>query len=74
MAKLIGGTVLGVILGAICGGAITGIASVGESFAVVYLRHTLCIVLGAGFGAVAGAIVGGTSAILDVISRGRPSA
>jgi hypothetical protein len=73
MAKSIVGTVLGAFLGAIFAGAITATVSIGDSFAVVYLRHALCVVFGAGFGAVAGAIVGGTNAILDAMSRGNPN-
>jgi hypothetical protein len=74
MVKTICSVAVGVVLGLISGGAVTLAVPFGDaSFAHIYLRHALCLAIGAGFGSVVGAIIGSARAILDAINPGRPS-
>jgi hypothetical protein len=71
MGKCIRWLVLGVLFGGILGfmgGLIPGLLG-GTSMDVVRMAEALGLILGGGFGAVAGAIVGGTGAILEAMSR-----
>jgi len=69
MGKSFAGVILGAVLGGF-GSLMASMSSVPESGAY-YTRNVLCLVIGAGLWAVAGAVVGGTSAIIDAIRSGR---
>lgn len=69
MGKSLNGLVLGAIFGGI-GSTIASAASAPDPSST-YTRNILCLVIGAGLWGVAGAIVGGTGAIIDAINRGR---
>jgi hypothetical protein len=68
MRQALGGAVLGLASGAAFGGVITAFAS-GGSVDAAYLRNALCVVLGAGFGSLTLAVVGGVGAIVAAIER-----
>jgi hypothetical protein len=68
MRQALGGAILGLVGGAAFGGIIAALAS-GGSLEAAYLRNTLCVVLGAGFGALTLAVVGGIGAIVAAIER-----
>jgi hypothetical protein len=61
--------ILGLILGAIGGWAAASLAT--RSGELQFVSNALCTALGGGFGAVTGAILGGTSAIANAIRRDR---
>jgi hypothetical protein len=61
------GLVLGILLGGLGGALAAGFASGTNDL------KALCIEIGSGLGAVTGAILGGTSSILDAISQGKRS-
>ena len=68
MAKAIGGTILGAFLGLIVGGAVA-ILTPFDTRSFLFARNAFCVLLGVGFGAVSGAIVGSAGAIVDAIDR-----
>ena len=80
-AVTIAWTVLGVLVGGI-GGFILGYLTPGADSTInlhdavrnAQWHGALCAVIGAGFGSVTGAILGGITAILDAIGRPRPMA
>ncbi len=68
MGSSFAGLILGAIIGGIAGAAASARSPNDWSY---YSRNILCLVNGAGLGAIAGAIVGGTAAIIDELKRGR---
>jgi len=65
-------TLAALVLGLIIGGVAGLSASAAGAFNEFYTsRNIICLVIGAGAGAVAGAVVGGAGAIVEAINRGR---
>jgi len=71
MIPSLGMSILGLIVGGLGGLAASAFATQ-DSY--VSTRNIVCLVLGAGAGAVAGAVIGGTHAIVEAIQRPRLSA
>jgi hypothetical protein len=68
MGTSFGALVLGVLVG---GTAAIVASAMAAHESLYYSRNILCLVIGAGSGAVSGAVVGGTKAIVDAIERDR---
>jgi hypothetical protein len=64
-------SIFGLILGGLGGIAASAFATQDGH---AYTRNIVCLLLGGGAGAVAGAVIGGTHAIIEAIQRTRPSA
>jgi hypothetical protein len=71
MVPSLGMSILGLIVGGLGGLAASAFATQ-DSYA--YTRNIVCLLLGGGAGAVAGAVIGGTHAVVEAIQRTRPSA
>jgi hypothetical protein len=71
MVPSLGMSILGLILGGLGGFAASSLATQDSS---IYTRNIVCLLLGGGAGAVAGAVIGGTHAVVEAIHRTRPSA
>jgi hypothetical protein len=68
MRQTFAGAILGMMFGGGLGGIVAAFAP-GGSLEAAYLRNTLCVVLGAGFGSLTLAVVGGVGAIVAAIQR-----
>ena len=68
MGKSFAGLILGAIIGGVGGAAVSAFSPNDWSY---YSRNILCLVIGAGLGSIAGAVVCGTGAIVQELRRGR---
>jgi len=74
LVKSLIGSVAGAVVGAILGIMIGGLSyQLGDTSSIIYAGRGMILVIGLGLGAVAGAIIGSTGALLDAIGREWPA-